>query len=487
MGRGTQARQGAAQRDIGSERADHPDPRANKPGRRPKPRPSEPDAAEVHWDVLRHYFPRFVDWLKALRDPRKRPELCTYPVEYVLMTALLMFCGQCGSRRRLGRKLVGGRMGGNIWRLIGRAYSDVTLHTDTMNNVMSELDPQELEKLIAAVFTELRTRRVLDHFRFDGMLTVAVDATQVFSSKKPHCDHCTHQTSNGVTTFFHNVLAAKVVTAIGLVVPLAFEFIENPGKEYDKQDCEKKAWRRLAAKIRGLFPRLKINLVGDGLYAEEPTFNECEEAGWNFMITLTDKDLPTVNAQLPTNRDDWTGTRSRRVTGRNKPVNSKAVRRTVRWKTPVTYHGQIVHVIEMEETDKEGNRVYYNKWITNVKPNEQNALDLAQTGRLRWRIENEGTNTQKNGGYEMGHLYGTKERAWKNYYLVLQIGQLLNDLTRFGDYIQKITGDRRATFEAVYGTMRQFAEQLIAHLRDRLPVFREPGCGPAQQIRLARL
>jgi hypothetical protein len=437
--------------------------------------------------VLRHHFPRFVDWLKELRDPRKRPDLCTYPIEYVLMTALLMFCGHCGSRRRLGRKLTGGRMGGNIWRLVGKAYSDVVLHTDTMNNVMSELEPEELDKLIAAVFSQLRSKRVLDRFRFDRKLVVAVDATQVFSSKKPHCENCTHQTRDGVTTYFHNVLAAKVVTSLGLVVPLAFEFIENPGREYDKQDCEIKAWRRLAGKIRRLFPRLKLNLVGDGLYAEEPTFNECEDAGWNFIVTLTDNDLPTVNRQLPDGDEGWSGVLTRRVGDCDKPVNPKAVHRTVRWKTPVTYHGEIVHVIEMEETDKEGNRVYYNRWITNVKPDEQNAFDLAQTGRLRWRIENEGTNTQKNGGYEMGHLYGRQQRAWKNYYLVLQISQLLNDLTRFGDYIQKITGDPNATFEAVYGTMREFAEALIAHLRNRLPVFREPGCGTACQIRLAKL
>jgi len=441
----------------------------------------------VHWDVLRHYFPGFIDWLKALRDPRKRPDLCTYPIEYILMTALLMFCGQCGSRRRLGRKLRGSRMGGNIWRLIGKAYTDITLHTDTMNGVMEALDPGELDRLICAVFTQLRKSRVLERFRFDGKLIVAADGTQVFCSKMKHCEHCTHQTQDGVITYFHNVLAAKVVTAIGLVVPLAFEFIENPGKEYDKQDCEIKAWRRLAEKIRKLYPRLKINLLGDGLYAEDPTFNECEAAGWNFVVTLTEGDLPTVNAQLRGKGDQWSGSATRSVTGQDAPANRKAAHRTVRWKTPVRYHGKVVHIIEMEEADEEGNRVYYNRWITNVKPNENNAFDLAQTGRLRWKIENEGTNTQKNGGYAMSHLYGKKDKAFKNYYLVLQISQLLNDLVRFGDYIAKIAGDARATFEAVYQTMEQYATKLITHLQERLPRLREPGCGPAYQIRLTRL
>ncbi|OVE80751.1 hypothetical protein BVY04_05095, partial [bacterium M21] len=42
---------------------------------------------------------------------------------------------------------------------------------------------------------------------------------------------------------------------------------------------------------------------------------------------------------------------------------------------------------------------------------------------------------QKNSGYEMQHAYGLNDNAWKNYYLLLQISQLMNDLVRFSDYI----------------------------------------------------
>ena len=41
------------------------------------------------------------------------------------------------------------------------------------------------------------------------------------------------QTKDGVTTYFHYALAAKIVTPIGLVVPLAFEFVENPAESFD--------------------------------------------------------------------------------------------------------------------------------------------------------------------------------------------------------------------------------------------------------------
>ena len=66
--------------------------------------------------MLRQRFPQFLDWLKLVSDPRKCPDLCTFPVEFLLLLALLMFCGQRGSRRALGRALQGGRLAGNIWR-----------------------------------------------------------------------------------------------------------------------------------------------------------------------------------------------------------------------------------------------------------------------------------------------------------------------------------------------------------------------------------
>ena len=40
----------------------------------------------------------------------------------------------------------------------------------------------------------------------------------------------------------------KLVTSIGLSISLASEFIENtPGRDFQKQDCEQKAFVRLAA------------------------------------------------------------------------------------------------------------------------------------------------------------------------------------------------------------------------------------------------
>lgn len=439
--------------------------------------------------MLRQYFPEFLAWLKALTDPRRCPELCTFPVELLLLLALLMFCGQRGSRRRLGKALQDSRLASNIWRMVGKAGRTLACHPDTMNNLMEVLDPAQLEELIAAVFGQMRRARMLDSFRFDGRLTVAVDGAKLFTFSTQHCEHCTHQTKDGLRRWFHYVLVAKVVTPVGLVVPLAFEFIENPGGEYDKQDCELKARTRLFEKIDRLFPKLRVNLVGDGLYAEETTMAECDRRGWNFMITLPDDKLPTLTAQLPPAAGAWTGKRTCTVNvggtdaaGRYQGPPGK-LQRLVRWKTPLRYHEEVRHVIELEDTDLDGKRVYYNRWVTNVKPDHRNAFGLALTGRLRWKVENEGTNTPKNGGYEMEHAYGRKGNAWKNYFLILQLAQLLNDLVRLTDILPKATGDPQANFTALFGSMRDFAEDLMHSLKFGTPDLN----GPPQLDRRIRI
>lgn len=404
-------------------------------------------------------------------------------MEYLVLMALMMFCGQCGSRRQLNRDRLGPEFGANLWRLLDERFGDACC-SDTMNGVLEGVAPDAFEHLIAKLVQTLHRGKILRKFLCDGKLVVAVDGTQILTFRHPHCEHCLTRTlADGSTQYFHYVLAAKIVTPIGLVVPFAFEFVENPEgmSEFDKQDCELKAARRLFQRIGKLFPRLQIMLVGDGLYADETTFQQCDQRGWDFLITLKEGKIPTLDKQLPDHPSTWG---HGRVITHHRPDKTRRDWR-LHWQTPLSYRTMILHALRFEEFDGDGQRLYHNLWITNVKPNPGNALDLARTGRLRWKIENEGTNTQKNGGYEMEHGYGLGGYAWKNYYLILQIGQLFNDLVRFGDLLQKLAMDKRATFARLYGTIRQFARRLIESLRNSILGAEPPPWGDRSvQIRL---
>ena len=68
------------------------------------------------------------------------------------------------------------------------------------------------------------------------------------------------------------------------------EFIENTdehGKprssddEFKKQDCELKAFYRLAASLKEHYPRLPICLLLDGLYCNQNVLSICEKNQWD--------------------------------------------------------------------------------------------------------------------------------------------------------------------------------------------------------------
>ena len=161
-------------------------------------------------------------------------------------------------------------------------------HPDTIDQVMRDLPPQLPEELKAQLVGRLIEQKTLRKFRVQGRYYfVAVDATGIQTFTKRHCEHCLTRTSKkGVVTYFHYVLEAKLVSSSGHAISLSSEFIENlEHRDFNKQDCEQKAFVRLAAKIKRYFPRLPICILADGLYPNDTTSGICRKNDWRFIIT----------------------------------------------------------------------------------------------------------------------------------------------------------------------------------------------------------
>jgi hypothetical protein len=72
---------------------------------------------------------------------------------------------------------------------------------------------------------------------------------------------------------------------------LATVFVENE-EEYVRQDCELKAFYRLAEVLKERFSRLPIFLLPDGLYPNKNVLDICEKNRWGYFITLKNDSLP---------------------------------------------------------------------------------------------------------------------------------------------------------------------------------------------------
>ncbi len=238
-----------------------------------------------------------------------------------------------------------------------------------------------------------------------------------------HCDHCLHQTfKNGKVRYFHNVLEAKLVGDNGFCLSLATEWLEN-GEEYEKHDCELKAFARLAKTLKQRYPRLSICIVADGLYPNQTFFRICQEQGWSWIVTFKDGNLPSIWKRV-LQRQGRAHIRTRKE---HLQQGETVIDRTYEWHPRMTSQGFTVHWFACEEVvDQSSTRVVS---LSSVEMDCYSIVELTESGRLRWKIEHEGVDIQKHHGYGLGHQFSRCSMlAMKNYSQLMQIAHLFNHL-----------------------------------------------------------
>lgn len=349
-------------------------------------------------------------------------------------------------------------------------------HADAIDDVLRVLAPVEIEQLKSHLVAGLIEQKMLRKFRFLGKYyLIAVDATGMTSFDQRHCDHCLTKTSKtGLVTYFHYVLEAKIVASSGLSISLASEFIENdPGRDYEKQDCEQKAFARLAVKIKKYFPRLPICILADGLYPNNTVFDICAKNDWKFIITLKDGNLKTFQTEVGLLR----ATASKRSVCRADKTTRTNLEYT--FLNDLEYTGRPFSWVECMETIVSirgqvlsGQRFGY---ITNVPQSLQNVTETADSGRLRWKIENEGFNAQKNLGYALEHKFSRKSFiAMQNYYQLMQIAHMINQLVERSNQVVEILKEHsKQTIVDIWKKMMAYLT--IFEYEDNLQIPYQPG------------
>jgi len=300
---------------------------------------------------------------------------------------------------------------------------------------------------------------------------VAIDATGWMSFDKPHCENCLRKKhESGKVTYYHTVLEAKLVTTTGMALSVATEFVENMDPDATKQDCELKAMSRLLDKLRIAFPQLPVCLLLDGLYANQTTLRLCEKHKLQYIVTFKRGSLPALYKEFKT-----LGQETENAVIRMKHGNES---QELSWVNDLKHEGHTVHGFSclIEEKDKEQR---YFAWLTSFPVDRYNIHTLAnEGGRLRWKIENEGFNVQKNCEYQMEHVYSYQPIAGKNYYLLMQIAHILLQLLLHGR-ICKVMKER-------IRELRNFFRLIKEHFTNRIlsTNLAKPEFIPTIQIRL---
>lgn len=416
---------------------------------------SEFTLPEALFKTIDHFAPGFWTALAEVKDPRN-PLLIGYPLHQELLGAVLSSMMKVDARRGIKYKLNTPAFVANMLTVLQQKYpkdifADAMFHGDTLNYALKGVSPLEISGLRTLVIRSLLRKRCLEDFRLRGQYyPVAVDGTGALVFRDKHCDHCLRKTSNGQTIYYHPVVEAKLVLRNGLALSVGTEFPENENPDVKKQDCELKAFYRLTKTLKKDFPQTRLCLLLDGLFAGAPVLKLCERNRWAYIITLKEGSLPAVVR-------DYEALLT--LTPENvRVVESEGCRQTYRWINDVDFGDRTVNVFECHEETAEGSRHFV--WLTSFRIDAANVEELSgQGGRQRWKIENEGFNTQKNGGYGLEHAFSEHNVAQKNFYLLMQIGHIFNQLMEKGNLL-------RERIRATMGSLKVFSQRLWAVLTE---------------------
>ena len=140
-------------------------------------------------------------------------------------------------------------------------------------------------------------------YRYKGKyFQIVIDGTGIMSFKERHCKHCLKRTYNKgteeeKTIYYHYVLEAKLVVG-DIVISLDSEFVENEKEDVEKQDCEIRAFYRMAERIKKEYPKASIIISGDALYACEPVIKTCQENKWEYILRLKEDRLKLLGEEI---------------------------------------------------------------------------------------------------------------------------------------------------------------------------------------------
>ncbi len=399
---------------------------------------------EEHGKVWRRVLPVLLRKLGRIPDPR-HPRSIKHKLTVLLLYGLLMFVLQMSSRREAYREMSQPQLWENLKCLFPEL--EELPHHDTLNRVLASIDVEEIQEAAADLVADLIKNRKFWRYLVGRRYLIAVDGTQKFARDTRWAQESLERhlrVGDGTETkpeYYVYVLEASLVFPNGIKIPLHTEFLEYADGS-ERQDCELKAFRRMARWLKWRFPRLPIMLLLDGLYPNGPVMSLCRQYGWQFMIVLRDDVLPSV----------WEEVRGLRMLQPGQEVDQSwgDRRQHFWWVNDIRYeYGKrqrlVLHVVVCEETWQEvapdSGEVVTKKarhaWISSEplsKGNVHYRCNLA--ARHRWAIENQ-ILVEKRHGYEYEHCFSYDWNAMKGFHYLMRLGHLLNVLAQLSIYLEE--------------------------------------------------
>ena len=389
--------------------------------------------------VFRAQLPMLLKRLSKIKDPRN-PKKIKHKHTLLMIYGILTFVLQMSSRREANREMTRPKFMESL-KLLFPELEDVP-HNDTLMRLLARIDVNEIESALIGLVRKLIRAKKFVRYLVDNRYPIAIDGSQKVVRNVLWSEECLEREvgkgDDSKTQYYVYVLEASLAFADGMTIPLMSEILSYTEGDTDtkKQDCEQKAFKRLAKRLKAEFGHLSIMVLLDGLYPNGPIMELCRKNKWDFMIVLQDKSLKSV----------WEEYEGLKKLETNNYFNTTWGNRIQRfeWVNDIEYYygpkerkKQIVHVVvceeNWEEIAKDSAEIVTmqsrHAWISSKPLDKWNVHNRCNLGaRHRWGIES-GFLVEKRHGYQYEHMFSYNWNAMKGYHYLMRLGHLINILS----------------------------------------------------------
>lgn len=320
-----------------------------------------------------------------------------------------------------------------------------------MRSRLDEVNHADVRPVFKSLMARAQRNKLLAPYAFyEGHYLVPIDGSGYFSSNKVHCNKClTKKHRDGRITYHHQALTAAIASPhMKQVLPFAPEPILRADGS-TKNDCERNAAKRLTDQFRRDHPKLKIIILGDGLYSNAPFIRHIRDHKMSFILVAKQSDHEYLF--------DWVKYAEAEEFAEVGPKGIKKRRYRYVNGAPLNDSNEDcrVNVLQFWETDKEGKERHWT-WVTDIELTKKTAKVVMTGGRTRWKIENETFNTLKNQGYNFEHNYGHgKKNLSTNFMYLMMCAFLMDQILELGCKFFKGAHEKMGSRIALWSRMRE--------------------------------
>jgi hypothetical protein len=392
-------------------------------------------------DVTKIYsqiMPTLLNRLSKIPDPRQAIKV-KHKITVLMVYGILLFVYQVGSRRNANKKLSTPIFLSNI-KAIFPEFETIP-HADTLARLLEDIDVEKIQEAMIELLKSLIKKKKFKNLLINRKYLIAVDGSQKFSRDYQWQEEALKRTVGTEvkkSQYYVYVLDSELVLDNGMVLPVLTEILDNSDwvEGETKQDCERKAFKRLAPKLLKIFGKGNVTLLGDGLYACGPVMKICVDYKWDFMLTLKEDGLKDIwkeaNGLIRLEPENsltiYWGERNQFYQWANGIEHEYGTRKkdTIEISVAICYESWEEHRVRSTKVTEKMETRY--AWISSNKLSRSNIFSrCTKMARYRWKIENNFL-IEKHQGYYFEHCYSYNWNAMKGFHYMMKIGHFINAL-----------------------------------------------------------